>query len=177
MTHDELCERARRWLAGTRRCEPVFSNVASCDEIPDAIGWSSCHKWHGSTVIECKTSVSDFYADRRKYKGWRSKRWGWIMSNVSRKEREANPDDWTEEVIPCMGNFRFYMCLPGVLSEMLVREKTPDHGLLYVEGKFVRVIIDAPRRESPNYPSEVRYLRFAIINGKSVTGGTLTISE
>ena len=53
MTHEQLCERARRWLSGTRRCDPVFSGIASCDEIPDAIGWSSRYGWYGSTVVEC----------------------------------------------------------------------------------------------------------------------------
>jgi hypothetical protein len=167
VTHDELCERARRWLVGTRRCEPVFSNVASCDEIPDAIGWSSCHKWRGSTVVECKTSVADFYADRRKYKGWRNKRWGWVMTNISRAEREASPEEWSEEVIPCMGDYRLYMCYPGILAAELVAKHAPDHGLLYVEGRRIRTVIEATRRQEPNYPAEIRYLRFAIINGKT----------
>lgn len=177
MTHEELCERARRWLAGTRRCEPVFSNAASCDEIPDAIGWSSHYGWRGSTVVECKTSVSDFYADRRKYRGWRSLRWGWVQNNVSRKEREATPGEWTEEEIPSMGDYRFYMCQPGTLGADVVMEKAPDHGLLYVEGRRVREIVKAPRRAAPHYVAEIRYLRFAIINGKKPHKGPETIGR
>jgi hypothetical protein len=65
-THQQLCDRALRWLSGTRRCEPVFAGIASCSEVPDAIGWSSCYAHEGSTVIECKISRSDFYAERKK---------------------------------------------------------------------------------------------------------------
>lgn len=70
MTHEKLCDRAVRWLRGTRRCNPVYSRNASCAEIPDAIGWSSSYYWYGSTVIECKASVPDFYADQRKKFVW-----------------------------------------------------------------------------------------------------------
>lgn len=66
MTHNELCEIARRWLKGSRQCYPVYSDCASCNEIPDAIGWSSSWRWEGSHVVECKTSKSDFYRDKRK---------------------------------------------------------------------------------------------------------------
>lgn len=65
MTHAELVRRAARWLMNTRRCcivvtEPHAPRVL---DIPDAIGWA-----HGtySIVIECKTSLSDYYADGKK---------------------------------------------------------------------------------------------------------------
>jgi hypothetical protein len=65
MTHDELVERAVRWLGGTRQCAVVLRECgAACgNEIPDAIGWTSRG---GSILVECKTCVSDCYADRHK---------------------------------------------------------------------------------------------------------------
>lgn len=64
MTHDELVQRAKKWLRNTRRCSVVISElVTGCPEIPDAIGWGNAGF---SVLVECKTSVSDFYADRRK---------------------------------------------------------------------------------------------------------------
>jgi len=71
MTHNELVERAGRWLLNTMRCKLVIlePKPISCDEHPDAIGWDR----HGnSIVVECKISKADFYADRRKK--WRERR-------------------------------------------------------------------------------------------------------
>lgn len=77
MTHAELVEIARNWLKnpknGSRRgdavteragCCVVVSEIASQDnESPDAFGW------HGlsTTLIECKTSRSDFLRDAKKF--------------------------------------------------------------------------------------------------------------
>lgn len=63
--HDELCRRAVRWLKKFG-CGVVISEMASnAGETPDAIGW----KYGASVLIECKTSRSDFFADRKKL--WR----------------------------------------------------------------------------------------------------------
>lgn len=62
MTHADLIERAEQWLAGTRRCTVVLSNVGFQSEIVDAMGWVS--RW--SILVECKISVSDFHADKHK---------------------------------------------------------------------------------------------------------------
>jgi hypothetical protein len=60
--HDELVERARAWLR-RHNCKIVFTEMRCYTaEQPDAIGW----KEDGSFLIECKTSRSDFAADRRK---------------------------------------------------------------------------------------------------------------
>lgn len=166
MNHAELCKRARRWLKGTRRCNPVFSGIASCAEVPDAIGWSSCHEWYGSTVIECKTSVTDFYADKKKRLRWKHPQYGWLYTGrrVSRRWAEENSYEAVE--VPVMGDYRFYLCELGVLTETLVTEHAPDHGLLCLEGRAVRVVRPAPKRELVNKDAEIRYLRFAIINRK-----------
>jgi hypothetical protein len=170
VTHEELCERARRWLAGTRRCQPVFSHLASCGEIPDAIGWSSCYQWHGSTVVECKTSRSDFYADRRKYLAYHEHQFGWRYAAVRITAKQAKERGYTAINLPRMGDFRFYMCEPDVLPADLIAKHAPDHGLIYVDGaRRLKLVIPAPRRESAmiNKDAEIRYLRFAIINAKS----------
>jgi len=169
LTHEQLCERARLWLRGTRRCKPVFSRLASCREIPDAIGWSSAYKWHGSTVIECKTSMSDFHADRRKAVALRHKLHGYLYRGNA-APRYMRDEDLEPVAIPLMGDFRFFFCLPDVISAEAVEKYRPDHGLLYLAGRSVRTIRPAPRRTDVDKDSEIRYLRFAIINRKLAYG-------
>lgn len=166
MNHEELCERARVWLRNSRKCNPVFSNIASCAEIPDAVGWSSCWRWYGSTVIECKTSASDFYADLRKRKMYEHPVYKWKYSAKRISQKKAKEGGYAVSLEPCMGDYRFYMCLPGVISEKMLADHAPDHGLLHIEGMRVRVIIPAPERDKVFREAEIRYLRFAIINKK-----------
>jgi hypothetical protein len=162
MTHEQLCERARRWLAGTRKCEPVFSNIGSCREVPDAIGWSSCQKWQGSTVIECKTTVGDFHNDRRKPQQFKMGDFRFYLCPIGTEQY-----GYAEVSIPNMGDYRYIMCPVGLLTSELIKKYTPDHGLLWVDGRVVWQLIGAPRREAVNKDAEIRFLRFAIINGKS----------
>ena len=171
LSHEHLCERARRWLSGTRRCDPVFSGIASCAEIPDAIGWSSRYGWYGSTVVECKTSRSDFYADKRKYQYYQHSEdleGIGVRHSVDRMDAEfAVENGYVLKDSGRMGDFRFFMCEIGILPVELVDRNAPDHGLLYVDGRSVRVIRPAPRMVAlVDKDAEIRYLRFAIINGK-----------
>lgn len=62
MIHGELVTRAACWLRGTKRCHIVLSERGMYEQ-PDAIGWTRAGH---STLIECKTSVSDFCSDRHK---------------------------------------------------------------------------------------------------------------
>lgn len=63
LAHADLVLRAARWLRNTRGCSVVFTEFAcSGGEIPDAIGWQYQH----SILVECKTSRSDFMADKNK---------------------------------------------------------------------------------------------------------------
>ena len=62
MTHDELIQRSERWLRNTMRCRPVLSEAYTANERADAIGWCGGI----SHLVECKVSIGDFYADRRK---------------------------------------------------------------------------------------------------------------
>ena len=157
MTHQELCDRAVGWLRGTRRCKPVLTRIASCEEVPDAIGWSSSYSWAGSTVVEVKTSKADFYADKKKYVRYRHN--GFLQRRV----RGEVPAGWVKEVIPSMGDYRFFLCEPFVIDEKMI-ESRPDHGLLYCVGRRIRVVKPAPERLATNHPAEVRYLRFAILH-------------
>ncbi len=88
--HAALVRRAARWLRGTRRCGLVLveCQASCCTEIPDAIGWDGRGR---STLVECKVSRSDFYADRRK------------------------PGAGTR-----IGCFRYYLTPPGVLDPKLL---------------------------------------------------------
>lgn len=64
MNHKELTELAKFWLKNSKKCNPVFSEQGSQNfsEMPDAIGFKS----DSCIVVECKTSKSDLYADRKK---------------------------------------------------------------------------------------------------------------
>jgi hypothetical protein len=155
-------------LRGTRRCNPVYSNNASCAEIPDAIGWSSAHDWYGSTVIECKTFLGDFHADHKKRFLWQSTRHCFVRYPAKRFSQEyAAANEFVKVEVPMMGDFRFYLCEPGIISAQLVAEKAPDHGLIYRDGCAMRVIRPAIRRDKVDKDAEIRYLRFAIINAKT----------
>jgi hypothetical protein len=165
LKHQDLCERALRWLRGTRKCNPVFAGIASCSEIPDAIGWSSSYKQRGSTVVECKVSRSDFYRDKKKRIVWKHPTLGMYLGNrITQKEAAAGA--YIAEDLPVMGDYRFFLSEPSIVTPELIAQHAPDHGLLCVEGSRIRVVVDAPRRKEPNYPAEIRYLRFAIINRK-----------
>ncbi|HCT7937168.1 TPA: adenylosuccinate synthase [Pseudomonas aeruginosa] len=74
MTHADLCSIAVKWLkransAGGPGCHVAVSECRSgwTGEVPDAIGFRAAGNLDdGSVVVECKTSRSDFLADRKK---------------------------------------------------------------------------------------------------------------
>jgi len=54
---------------------------------------------------------------------------------------------WTEEIekfekirTTLMGDFRFYLCEPDVISAELVEKHAPDHGLIYKAGRSMKII-------------------------------------
>jgi hypothetical protein len=134
MTHTELCERACSWLRGSRRCGVVLSGIASTEEIPDAIGWSTSWRKSGSTVIECKVSLSDFRRDKL-------------------KKHDAR-----------IGNRRYFMVPRGLVSAERVATDYPDHGLLWVRGRIVTIEREAMDRPDANLRSENRLLYFALVH-------------
>ena len=166
LKHYELCVRAVRWLRGTKRCNPAFSGNASCSEIPDAIGWSA----DGSIVVECKTSILDFYGDEQKYVRWKFKDAPWPCIYKERKLYingkyvGGEKDRYERVVLPNMGDYRYFMCEPGIIEKEHM-EKYPGHGLVHVINQRCKVILPATQREAPNLAAEIRYLRFAIVNG------------
>lgn len=137
MSHDLLVEKAVRWLSGTMRCRVVLSGLASCREVPDAIGWSHRWKYQGSIVIECKTSLSDFHRDRKKKHGDRR-----------------------------MGTRRYFLAPADLISVESVEAHYPDHGLLYARGPRIEIVREAPARADRSVDGEVRMLQFALVHVK-----------
>ena len=133
MTHAQLVERAARWLKNTRRCGVVLTEFHSwSQETPDAIGWTGgCHN---SILVECKTSRSDFYADKKK---------------PGRRGLRARAG---------MGRERYYMAPAGILTPELVEKHQPAFGLLEVVGRQVRV-----RRKPIPYGHESRFREMPIL--------------
>jgi len=75
MTHNDLIDVGRKWLLkpycnanyiyGHAGCSVVLTELCAntrYGEMPDVLGF--CNK--NSILIECKTSISDFYADQKK---------------------------------------------------------------------------------------------------------------
>jgi hypothetical protein len=123
-THVELVDIAAKWLR--RRHSVVITEMAGQPEEPDAIGFKGSH----TTLIECKTSHSDFLADIRK-----PARQTWRRG---------------------MGDQRYYLCEPDVIP---LDEVPKQWGLLTWNGKKVRTLkpADATIREK-DWRSEMRLL-------------------
>lgn len=127
MTHDELVERAVKWLMSgvkvanrSTTTDPSVRFSASkviCDVImthktiaigeePDAIGWSASR----SILVECKASRGDFLRDGKKHF----------------RQYPKNG----------VGQYRYYMTPKGLVTP----DEIPEHwGLAEVCGKVVRV--------------------------------------
>ncbi|MCP3961358.1 MAG: hypothetical protein GY719_26215 [bacterium] len=107
MTHDELVERAARWLRNTRKCAAVFTEPIAWKvrEVPDAIGFDASGR---SIVVECKTVRSDFHGDQQK---------------VSRRSARNGG--------PALGDERWYLAGPGVIA---ASDSLHGWGLLELKG-------------------------------------------
>lgn len=116
MTHDELVERAERWLRNTIGCGVVLTEASGAyPEIPDAIGW----KGNSSYLVECKTSKSDFKRDQKK----------WFRR--------------TDDFGLGLGKYRYYMTSKDLLNPDDLPE---GWGLLEINGKRVKKKKEAKRR-------------------------------
>lgn len=114
MSHDELVERARIWLANSMKCSVVITEMAySYGEIPDAIGWNGSL----SILVECKTSKSDFKAD---------------FNKSSRRVPEYL----------AIGNKRFYLVPPSLL-EFAKKNLLDNWGLLIAYKNRVETKVEA----------------------------------
>lgn len=114
MTHGELVLKAEKWLK-SQGCGVVFRDgfkaATGNGEIPDAIGWRDGL----SILVECKTSRSDFMADKGK---------------KFRRTPEKGMGDW-----------RFFLCLPDIIT---VADLHPGWGLLYAYPKQIKKIHGVP---------------------------------
>ena len=160
MTHHQLCERAAAWLRSNQKCDPVLTRVGSTAEVPDAIGWAL----QGRVVIECKTSRADFLNDKKKYTRLKHPEHGWTYRGKTHHRKELIEQGYIEEPVLNMGCRRFFMCEPGIIEAEDIAIRHSDHGLIYVVGRRVKVIVPAPQRISIDFVSEIRYLRYALLH-------------
>jgi hypothetical protein len=117
MKHSDLVIRAERWLRNTVGCGVVLSELVSLNssgEVPDAIGWRNGYT---SILIECKTSRSDFLADKKK---------------IFRKHPEMG-----------MGDYRFYLTPPDTV---FIKDLPEGWGLLWCYPNLIRCIIPVELR-------------------------------
>ena len=125
--HSKLVEKARVWLF--RNCPVVLTEINSVSEAPDALGFQNGL----SILIECKTSTSDYYADRRK---------------PFRTKPELG-----------IGDYRYYLAPKGLLSKVKLRE---GWGLLVLCGGGVSKIKAATKFPIVNKWQEIALLQSAI---------------
>lgn len=114
MMHGELVVRAEAWLkqqgCGVTIRDP-FRAYTLNRELPDAIGWRGAI----SILIECKSSRSDFLADKRK--------------------------SFRSDPAKGMGDWRFYLCPPDVIHA----GDLPDGwGLLWATPKTIQKVHGVP---------------------------------
>lgn len=113
--HRKLVEAAYRWILKNSSCGVAFKelNTNACNgEYPDVIGFGA---WGHSVLIECKTSRSDFHADKKK---------------SFRKTPALG-----------MGTQRFYCCPTGLLK---VEDLPEGWGLIYVSEKLKPKCVHSP---------------------------------
>ena len=130
LTHKDLVVKGIKWLrsqSGKKWSAPlVFGELVTAGvEIPDVIGFAS----GGSSLIECKTSKSDFKRDKKK-----------MFRSVPQMG---------------MGKYRFYMCPTGLIE----KDDLPDSwGLLYVSEKGTVKLIVKPKAQYCNLKAEHSYM-------------------
>ena len=129
--HANLVNRAKIWL--NKRCDYVITEMGGYNiyEEADAIGW----KGGFSTLIECKSTRSDFLQDKG-------------------KPFRQNP-------LEGMGNHRYFMTPPNLVSP----EELPDGwGLLYAYPKVTRMKKSPATSFSANKKQEQVLLANALRN-------------
>lgn len=109
--HDWLCRRAYHWLLTAGGCRWALREQGESNhgERPDALGWQINQR---SILIECKATRADFHSDKKK--------------------PFRDPDRWKTG----LGQDRYYMAPPGVLTEALL----PD-GWGFMECHQYKVIV------------------------------------
>lgn len=95
MTHDELVDRAVRWLRNTRGCGVVLAELAcGAFMIPDALGWKNGGRL--CIHVEVKVSRADFFADAKKphRRGWTPGNERWYFTPPRLVEPTELPRGW-----------------------------------------------------------------------------------
>lgn len=157
-THEYLVSRASTWL-WSQGHSLVFSEMASCAEVPDAIGFIR----NQTVVVECKISRQDFHRDRKKYLYLVNERGHSISLKTPAKYRESFAN-CPISLKPNMGSQRYYLSIPEAITEEMVKKHHPDHGLLHIHGKKIMKVIEAPTRslQKRDLLSEAVFLQFAM---------------
>ncbi len=91
MTHEELVEKAAKWLQ--RKYPVVVTEMASQREEPDAIGFSRGF----SIMVECKATRADFLADKKKRHEYQRRDMGdhkYYLTPSGLVRPEECPEDW-----------------------------------------------------------------------------------
>lgn len=125
--HYELCCLGAKFLKSRKNAEPweipnkyvAVELVTLTAENPDVWATNGYH----TTLVEVKTSHSDFLADQKKWS--RSK-----AAELSDKQ---------------LGNYRYYLCPEGVISESEIPDKW---GLLLYDGKKIIKVRNATYQKS-----------------------------
>jgi len=125
MSHNELIVRGKKWLFSRSggKCKFVLKEMMALGnaEIPDLIGFNYYH----SILVECKTSRSDFHADKKKA--------------VRNGQRVG------------VGERKYFLCE----KEIIFSSDLPEHwGLLWIYGKRIKVIERSTERKF-NYHPEI----------------------
>ena len=150
MTHDDLVDRAARWLLNSFGSKLVIVNAKpwSCREHPDAIGWNQAGE---SVVVECKVSLEDFRAERNK--PWRTHGAG-------------------------LGFKRFYMIPESLWQSDRPRLFVPQGtGLLIVGSRYVTIFQQAEGRQLRDWAEEICLLVSRISNGRTLVDGKQEVPE
>lgn len=97
LKHKQLVNLAKLWLIQAKGCNPVFTEKGSAqnNEFPDAVGWAS----EDCIIVECKTSITDFNADKKKdfrinNQGMGKYRYYLIPREIFCQAKEMLPDGW-----------------------------------------------------------------------------------
>ncbi|HEU4340032.1 MAG TPA: hypothetical protein VFU31_00530 [Candidatus Binatia bacterium] len=139
ISHAALVELAAKWLR-KKKHTVVITELATIGENPDAIGWRGSH----STLIECKTSRADFFAD---------------------KDKAFRRESWMG-----MGCHRYFLTMPGVIR---LTEIPVKWGLLEVTGRGVRMVHESAYFSETNHRQEISILLSTLRRiGKNAPKGT-----
>lgn len=138
LNHSDLVLKAAKWLR-RQGCRVILHDPfrTPLSEQPDAIGWRE----GVSLLVEVKTSIADFRIDAKK--------------------------PWRTEPERGMGDWRFFMAPPGLLTDEVLPE---GWGLIEADGRATRVVKGGPHGNcnwwkapfKPNLRQETRMLVSAL---------------